>query len=180
MPKTIRLKELIPDFYSDVLEMNTLLNVEQFEIDDLTKIFENQQKNQFVMTADKRGIEVWESLVGITRNPYYDLETRRYDVLARLLPPKPLTIKYIRELIKTLNINAKLDVDVNNFHVNASMETTDPNAARRLQSLLRGLLPSNLTFTALNISTDSPYQENHAGIGSINAVSYTNKDKGDK
>ncbi|MDF7636917.1 DUF2313 domain-containing protein [Leuconostocaceae bacterium ESL0958] len=175
MSKLIRLKELMPDYYQGVLEMETLLRVEQFEIDNFVAVVERQANNQFVMTADKEGIAAWEQLVGIDIRPSFDLETRRYDVLARLLPPKPITIKYLREILDTLNINAHISFNPNKFHVDVDIVTTDPNAVRRLEKLLRGMLPSNLTFTAINSVLESKEGSVNAGMASIQAVKYTNK-----
>jgi len=147
MAELIRLKELMPDYYTNVLEMNKLLEVEQIVLDDFLRNVESQQKNQFVMTADEAGIRLWETVVGIDTDSSLDLETRRFNVLARLMPPKPVTKRYMKELLKLLNINAKLIVHVNDFHVDVQMETTDQQATLRLKSLLEGLLPANLTFT---------------------------------
>lgn len=175
MDKLIRLSELVPSYYADVLEMNTLIRVEQLQIDNLLDSISRHADNQFVMTSDKDGIAVWEDFVGINVRPTFDLETRKYDVLAKLLPPKPITIKYLRDVVSTLNINAGITVEPEKFHVTVKMYTTDPNAAKRLQKLLNGMLPSNMTFTALNYSVDTNTGENHAGIGALNAVKYTSK-----
>lgn len=175
MPKLLRLKELMPDYYDGVLEMNRLLQVEQFQIDEFNDMVERQAANQYVMTADRDGIAVWEQLVGIEVRPSFDLETRRYDVLARLLPPKPLTIRYLRSVLEGLNIRAKLSVDQSKLHVTVSMSTTDQNAAGRLQKLLNGMLPANMTFTALNNDVNTNVGEEYVGIGSHNSVKQTNK-----
>lgn len=175
MPKLIRLRELMPSYYEDVVEMNTLLRVEQFQIDDFNDMVERHAANQFVMTADREGIAVWEQLVGIDVRPSFDLETRRYDVLARLLPPKPLTIKYLRSVLDGLNIRAKIIVDQVKLHVTVSMMTTDQDASGRLQKLLNGMLPANMTFTALNNDIETSTGTEYVGVASHNAVQITNK-----
>ncbi|GAP04874.1 putative phage tail protein [Fructobacillus tropaeoli] len=175
MAKLIRLNELVPSYYTDVLEMNTLMRVEQLQIDNLLDSINHFAGNQFVMTSDKDGIAVWEEFVGINVRPTYDLETRKYDVLARLLPAKPITIRYLRDVISALNIDANITVDPAKFHVTVNLFTTDPNAAKRLQSLLNGMLPSNMTFTALNYNVATNEGEAHAAIGALNAVKYTSK-----
>lgn len=173
MAKLIRLKELMPDYYSGVLEMNTLLEVEQIVLDEFLMNIEAQQKNQFVMTADADGIQLWETVVGIQSDYSLDLETRRYNVLARLMPPKPITKRYMSELLELLNINAKLIVHADEFHVDVQMRTTDQQATIRLKNLLEGLLPANLTFTAMNVATDVQTGQASVGMGSLMSAGYT-------
>jgi Uncharacterized protein conserved in bacteria (DUF2313). len=167
MARLMRLRDLMPEYYGDVLEMNTLLSVEQFQIDDLSAAIDRQQANQFVMTADSDGIAVWESLVGISNYSNIDLETRRYNVLARLLPPKPITIKYLRELLKVLNINAVLSVDGPAFKVNVTINTSDTQATQRLQNLLSSLLPANMLFTSFNIHQEAQNGTIYTGAGAL-------------
>lgn len=173
MAKLIRLKDLMPNYYSNVLEMNTILEVEQFVLDELMMDIESQSKNQFVMTADDRGIQLWETVVGIKSDYSLDLETRRYNVLALLMPPKPITKRYMAELLELLNINAKLIVHPNEFHVDVQMETTDQQATIRLRNLLEGLLPANLTFTSMNISVSTQSGKTTTGIGALVSAGYT-------
>lgn len=155
MARIVRLIDLMPTYYDEVLEMNTILSVEQPILDELQKSIENQAANQFVMTSDEDGIAVWETLVGIKSDNSMDLESRRYDVLALILPANRITIRYLRELLKSLNINATLTVDGLNFKVNVDFYSTDMGASKRLTSLLRSLLPANLSFTAINSGESS-------------------------
>lgn len=177
MADLIRLKDLMPDYYTDVLEMNKLLEIEQFELDAFKILVEEQQRNQFVMTADERGILLWETFVGIKYDSTIDLESRRYNILARLMPPKPITIRYMRELLGLLNIDAKLIVDHLNYHVTVEMQTTDQQATIRLKQLLEGLLPANLTFTAMNISTNAESGASHVGMGALMSAQHVNTGK---
>ncbi|MEY4666127.1 putative phage tail protein [Weissella cibaria] len=174
MAKLIRLKELMPNYYSDVLEMNTLLEVEQYQLDEFEAAISRQQANQFVMTADTDGIAVWETLVGLNSSNSLDLETRRYNVLARMLPPKPVTIRYLRELLAMLNINAELTVNGPAFKVDVKINTTDTQATRRLNDLLSALLPANLKYTAFNIGQENQTGALHTGAGALVSVQTTN------
>lgn len=176
MAELIRLKDLMPNYYSNVLEMNTILEVEQFVLDELLTDIERQSKNQFVMTADDRGIQLWETVVGIKSDYSLDLETRRYNVLALLMPPKPITKRYMAELLQLLNINAELIVHPNEFHVDIQIETTDQQATIRLKNLLEGLLPANLTFTSMNVQSNVQSGSASAGMGALLSTGYTISD----
>lgn len=60
MNKSIRLKELVPEYYNDILDMEILIFAEQFVIDKLADQMALSQNNIFVMLADERGLSTWE------------------------------------------------------------------------------------------------------------------------
>ncbi|EJF33710.1 hypothetical protein JC2156_04200 [Weissella koreensis KCTC 3621] len=175
MPRLIRLIDLMPTYYDEVLEMNTILSVEQPILDELEVVMEEQAANQFVMTADEKGIGVWETLVGIKSDNSMDLESRRYNVLALILPANRITIRYLRKLLTSLNINANLTVDGPNFKVNVDFYSTDMGASKRLTSLLRALLPANLSFTAINSGESSENTTIYTGVAGMYSRINTNK-----
>jgi len=173
MARLVRLKDLMSEYYSGVLEMETLLEVEQYELDELQSAIDRQAGNQFVMTADADGIVAWESMVGIETLTSMDLETRRYNVLARLLPPKPMTITYLSELLEMLNINAKL-VKNGTFSFNVEFNATDDGAADRLNLLLKQIMPANLVFNTINKVASTKQGTAYLGAGSLKEIERTN------
>lgn len=179
MARLMRLFDLMPTYYDEVLEMNTILSVEQPVLDELQAVTEKQAANQFVMTADEEGIAVWETLVGIKSDNSMDLESRRYNVLALILPAHRITIRYLRELLKSLNINAVLTVDGPNFKVDVDFYSTDMGASKRLTSLLRALLPANLSFTAINSGESSTNQTVYTGMAGMYSRINNNKEEND-
>ncbi len=161
----------MPSYYDNVLEMETLLSAEQFVIDDLTDQIEKHQNNLFVMLADEKGLTVWEKSMNII--PSAEIEDRRLAIIQRLLPPKPITKRYMNELLTLLNIDAKLTV--NDFHVSISIETTDNNAINRLNDILRRYLPANLTYTSLNLVSTSTSGKTMIGTGKSFGKTIANK-----
>lgn len=106
MANLIRLRDLLPDYYTGVYDMEVIVNVEQPLLDNFQVIIDQTRDNHYAAVANEDGISMFESLLGITNVTGKDLETRRYNVIVQLLPPKPVTITYMRELLETLNINA--------------------------------------------------------------------------
>ncbi|WP_285118594.1 putative phage tail protein, partial [Lactococcus petauri] len=92
--KTIRLTDLIPQpFYNDVYEMALLMKVQQYQLDDLQEAINQAQDNFFPIVANEEGLAIFEKMLGITGVVGLDIETRRYNVIARMLPPRPITLK---------------------------------------------------------------------------------------
>jgi len=173
MIRTIRLKDLLPDYYEGIAEMEALLTVEQYQIDEFAEALDAANNNLFVMIADSEGLSVWETLLGIT--PVQDLDARRMAVIMKLLPPRPITIKYLREIIDLLNINAELVVNGAAFHVYVIAHTTASDATDRLNRLLAHYLPANLTYTAMNVGKTSTVGQVNIGTGRALGVKIRNR-----
>jgi hypothetical protein len=154
----------MPDFYNGVREMNTLLTAEQFVIDALQDGMDRANNNVFVMLADSDGLKVWEKSLGLVS--IGDLETRRMKVLMRILPPKPLTLRYLRETIALLKINATISIDYAARKVDVTAGTTDSDAMNRLNYILHTWLPANMNFTSFNLVKTSTSGTAYVGTAS--------------
>ncbi len=175
MANLIRLRDLLPDYYTGVYDMEVIVNVEQPLLDNFQVIIDQTRDNHYAAVANEDGISMFESLLGITNVTGKDLETRRYNVIVQLLPPKPVTITYMRELLETLNINASLKVDLPNFHVDVEAHTSDNTAMQRLTVILKRLLPANMTFTAFQFETTSTTGQLSTGTDTLYSTTISNK-----
>jgi hypothetical protein len=175
MSDLMRLDDLVPDYYEGIFDMDVIMQVEQPILDDLQALIDQTRDNQFAILADEQGISIFESMLGITGVAGQDLETRRYNVILQLLPPKPVTMAYMRDLIAALNIDAELIVDGANFHVEVEAHTTDNNAMNRLSTLLNKFLPANLTFTTFNLQTTSTVGTALNGTDALYSTNISNK-----
>lgn len=170
----IRLADLLPQpFYQNVHEMALLMQVEQYQLDALQKAMDKAQNNFYACVADEDGLVVFEQILGISGGAYLDLEARRYNVIARLLPPKPMTLRSFNELLQTLNIDAKISVE--EFKVIATISTTDSQALKRLNRLMKVYLPANLVFQTMNIVATSTAGQTKHGTGQLLATKVTSK-----
>ncbi len=170
----IRLVDLLPQpYYQDVYEMVLLMQVEQYQLDDLQMAIDKAQNNFYAILADEDGLKIFEQMLGITGTAYSDLEARRYNVIKMLLPPKPITLRSFNEILQTLNIDAK--ISVSDFNVTVKTNTTDSQALKRLNSLMKSHLPANLTFQAMNIVSSSTPAPSKHGTGALLATKITSK-----
>ncbi|WP_203638872.1 putative phage tail protein [Levilactobacillus wangkuiensis] len=144
----LNLKDYLPSYYDGVREMQRLMEVEQKMGDRFGDSEERLLMNQFVMQADSEGLALFEYQLGIPTDYTKSLESRQYDVLMRILPPRPITIRYFQELIQSLDISAVVDVDHIRSHVDTMSEAHDitPEQIKRLRYLLNVYLPVNMTY----------------------------------
>ena len=150
----------LPDYYNDVYEMQAIMNAQGDVLDKAESEQLRLLLNQFVTQTDAKGIAVFEDQVGIKPAPSDDLETRQNKVLMRLLPPRPITIGYLRDLFVTLKIPATITVMQRDAIVEAKSAEINSSQIENIKYLLNIYLPANMIYeirVALNraeISSD--------------------------
>ncbi|KRM69215.1 hypothetical protein FD06_GL000274 [Apilactobacillus ozensis DSM 23829 = JCM 17196] len=160
------LKNNLPDYYDDVVEMNVIINAEQPIYDDKADYVDNIFANLFVKTADSQGLSILEHEYSLRVDRDADLDTRRYNILLRLLPPHPITLRYFKQLLSSFNIPVRLDVDSVKSLANAIDDTNSlrDDQIYRLRYLMNKMLPARL---AKQISLlDKAKSYHHESIGS--------------
>ncbi|WEV51683.1 DUF2313 domain-containing protein [Lactobacillus sp. ESL0731] len=140
------LMNYLPDYYQDVYEMQAIMHAHGQVLDE----FESKQirtlLNQFVTQTDSRGIAVFENQVGVQPSPGDDLVTRQNRVLMHLLPPRPITIRYLRELFKTLKIPINITIDRQNVIVEGTSSSINNTQIDDIRYILNVYLPANMLY----------------------------------
>lgn len=165
----LKLQDYKPDWYDGILEMDALLNAEQPAFDKFDDGAYRLLLNHFVMRSDSDGLSVFEFELGITTDLSRSLESRRYDILMRLLPPHPITFKYLKELIQSFQIPAEVQRDVLEetlTTVSQRSEISD-DQVERLRYLLNVYSPANMVLEIQLHSQASSNQHCYIGVGSF-------------
>lgn len=168
----VKLQDYLPDYYDNVYEMQELVAAEQVNFSDFDDLILRTLLNQFVIQADLQGISIYEDQLGINPNPNDSLETRRYNVLMRMLPPKPITLKYFKELLHTLDIPASVDVEyaVRNVIAKAKRSEISKDQIKRLKYLLNVYLPANLTFQIITTAETETELKMFVGVATNSEI----------
>ncbi|MCT6888796.1 MAG: YmfQ family protein [Lactobacillus sp.] len=140
------LMDYLPDYYNDVYEMQAIMNAQGEVLDKAESEQFRLLLNQFVTQTDAKGISVFEDQVGIKPAPSDNLETRQNKVLMRLLPPRPITIGYLRDLFATLKIPATITVIERDAIVEAKSAEINSNQIENIKYLLNIYLPANMIY----------------------------------
>jgi len=154
------LMNYLPDYYNDVYEMQAIVHAQGNVLDKSESEQFRLLLNQFVTQTDAKGISVFEDQVGIKPAPNDDLATRQNKVLMRLLPPRPITIDYLRDLFASLKIPATITVIERDAIVEAKSAEINSSQIENIRYLLNIYLPANMIYeirVALNkaeISSD--------------------------
>ena len=142
------LMDYLPDYYDGVYEMEAIMHAQGDVLDRAESEQFRLLLNQFVTQTDAKGISVFEDQVGIKPAPSDDLVTRQNKVLMRLLPPRPITIGYLRDLFATLKIPATITVEHSKRDaiVEAKSTEIDSSQIENIKYLLNIYLPANMIY----------------------------------
>lgn len=138
----------LPDYYDDVYEMKAIMHAQGGVLDELEAKQVRLLLNQFVTQTDAQGIAVFEDQVGIKPAPSDNLQMRQNKVLMRLLPPRPITIRYMRELFATLKIPATIRRDYPKRDAIVEAKSADITSKQidSVKYLLNIYLPANMVY----------------------------------
>lgn len=138
----------LPDYYNDVYEMEAIMHTQGGALDRAESEQLRLLLNQFVTQTDAKGIAVFEDQVGIKPASSDTLQMRQNKVLMRLLPPRPITIRYMRELFSTLKIPAtiKIDYPKRDAVVEAKSVEITGKQIDNVKYLLNVYLPANIIY----------------------------------
>lgn len=168
--------DYLPDYYDGVYEMEAIMHAQGGVLDEMEAQQLRLLLNQFVTQTDAKGIAVFENQVGITPAPSDNLQTRQNKVLMRLLPPRPITIRYMKVLFATLNIPATIRVDYSNRNaiVEANRTAITEKQIDNVKYLLNIYLPANMIYEIRVALSNIEITHNlRVGIGTLTQVAAT-------
>lgn len=168
----MKLIDYMPEYYEGVKEMVELLNSEQPTFDKQVDLMTRLLLNGFVMKADSQGLAIMEYELKIPTDLSKSLENRRYDILMRILPPHPITIKYFRELLKSFEISVDVEVDAVKDVLQAIGKYDDISKDQmdRLKYLLNVYVPANIDWSILTTADADSQLSLFVGVGATYSV----------
>lgn len=144
----VKLNQYLPNYYDGVYEMQELTKSEQNGFDDFDDEVNRWLLNQFVTQADSDGLSIFENQLKIETDLSKSLESRRYDILIRMLPPHPITFRYFQDLITSFDIKATLkrDVFVQLIRAFTYRDEVSDEQLERLKYLMNVYVPANMVY----------------------------------
>lgn len=148
------LSKYYPHIYKNILETDKLIDAENKLFNEANTLTLEVENNQFVLTADAKGLTIYERMLNIIANPVTDtIQFRRERIINRLSTAPPYTLKHLRNVLdQLLGVgNYEIDLIYNDYQFNI---TTYIGVYGKLDEMLRTLfaiLPVNLNKTILNI-----------------------------
>ena len=117
------LKKYLPSLYRENKEMEGLMNAEQSIYDEAETDIKFAFSRQFVVTADEKGVEQYEKILGIMPTATDSLEFRKRHVITRLSTTPPYTLNYLKQQLTMIfgadNFNAWVDYGKRELYVDS-------------------------------------------------------------
>ena len=145
----MKLKDYVPHIYKYNLEMNTLIEVEENEIENVKSSIRISFLNTFANTANEEGIQQFEKLLGILSSTGDKLQFRKERVLNRLSSKPPFTEKYLQNLMNTIigEGNWEYNINYNNYSLVIRSLKPGDKWLYELTKTLESIIPVNIDWT---------------------------------
>lgn len=145
----------LPSFMQEYREIAAALNAENPEFDLILRRAENALDNEYITTADEKGIKRFEKLLGILPEEDDTLESRREKVLALWFVSLPYTM---RMLIKRLTLMCGADgftveTDFEGYGISVITHFRVYSQLLQLRKLLGEMIPANMVIGSGNTVT---------------------------
>nr|DAS58304.1 MAG TPA: tail protein [Caudoviricetes sp.] len=125
--RKVDLAKYVPRYYNGILEIDTIIDTENKEFEEMGIMFRKAICNQFIALADEDGIYAYEVVFGIESNPATEtLEGRRQRLLNRASVVPYYTTMFLRsrldEMIGAGNYTLTIDYDTYTMTLESSAE----------------------------------------------------------
>lgn len=128
--------------------MEGLMNAEQPIYDEAETDTKFAFSRQFVVTADEKGVEQYEKILGIMPTATDSLEFRKRRVIIRLSTTPPYTLNYLKQQLTTIfgagNFNAWVDYGKRELYVDSFINNI--SLFFELETFIAKVKPANMIY----------------------------------
>ncbi|MFR3566421.1 MAG: putative phage tail protein [Paraclostridium sordellii] len=144
----INIKNYFPTLYNDILEIDTLVKIENDLFENLNTEFEKAIKNEYVITADKETIKKYEILLRINDGDNKELSFRRQRILNRLAMNMPFTLRALKQKLDELigKGNYNIFVDPGKFTLYIESKILNQTWFNETYITINKMKPANIVF----------------------------------
>jgi len=142
----INIREKFPNYYDNVLEIDTLSEAEQQLLSQLRDELYSLINNQWVLTADLSGISRYEKMLNIVPSAEDSEDFRRDRILNRLNQVSPYTITY---LVRWLNVylgekKYEIEMEYGEYLLTLTVHIGEYGKLDELIKTLTDIVPANI------------------------------------
>lgn len=171
----IDLRIYLPDIYDDVLEMQALMDTENYAFNELVEIVKDVQSDQYILTATERGILELEKMLGIGAFPDDSIEFRKERLINRLAKNQVYTLKALKQRLDNVLVVGSYVITVHHiphsysFHVAFSIG--EYGKIQEVRNTIVELIPANMRLFFYNgLTTENSAPIRTASVLTIGMV----------
>lgn len=141
----------LPRFLLDYREIGAVIGAEEPEFKQLWDAAGSALYNQFIGSADEKGIDRFEKLLGNLSESGKPLEERRARALSKWLVKLPYTFGAFRERVSALcGEDFTLLYDPRNYSLKLNVHLREYGRFAEIKRLVLDMLPANIYCNAIN------------------------------
>lgn len=148
MDKKSDILKYLPSVIQDLKEFKNIAEVENPEIDLVSKAIEDVMNNQFVNDSTENGVKRWESILKIYPKGSDSLDVRKFRIIARLNEQLPYTMTTLENQL--LNLCGKdgyyVELKNNEYILSVKINLVAKKKFEEVDELLKRVVPANLVI----------------------------------
>lgn len=146
MDRTIDLKSYLPLYVQEYLQIQSIMDAEEPEIQKAMDDSETIKDNLFIASTNEDGIKRFEKMLGLKPSKEDTLQARCARVMARYTTTATYTM---RGLIERLNAicgaeNYTLEFDPNKYQINIAFSLRVKDMMNAIDSMMFDMIPANM------------------------------------
>lgn len=174
-----------PEFTKGNNAFNKLYKVQAKEIETFNENINKVVDNNFIKTADLKGVRKYENIYKVKANANMSLEERRKVILDKILYKPPFTRQQLHEILVNLWGEGNFDFGINydEYIIYLDVNTDKPNYYIKFKEQLRKIIPSNMylgfaiQYTYLYLRNNFTYNQlNQSGLTYFELSQYSYND----
>ncbi|WP_010054765.1 putative phage tail protein [Carnobacterium maltaromaticum] len=151
------LDKLIPDYYQNNMEMNTLVRVENGLFENLKNEIQHVQDNQYILTCDENTLIHFEDILKIKGNFQVEtLDFRRLRIINRINTRPPFTLDFL--MLKLDEIygreNYQVFVDYSNYTLYIESSHSTAEWYKETKFTVNRVKPANIRYVHVPVLID--------------------------
>lgn len=142
------IREYVPAIYKDVVEMETLVEVNDELLDLEEGFIDDLESSQFINKAPEHAIAEYERLLKILPKTTDSIEFRRLRIINRLSMTPPFSLPYLREKLDSIIGKGKYTcyIDYNEYTLYVESSANNQFWADEIYITINKLKPANIVF----------------------------------
>ncbi len=141
-----KLHEHLPDFIADIYDIDSLLNTEQVEVEELYNARYELLDDIFVNTARDYGLKRFEKIYGLNSNDSMSVEERRFNIKTAMTDKLPATKNYLIDSLKRIcgEDGCSVTVDNTNYTISINLVLPSESTERIVREFIQKVIPANM------------------------------------
>lgn len=152
------LKELIPDYYKNIYEMDKLEESERWLFENVRMNTQRVQENATIMLCDEPSLRLYEDMLRIVADPISEsMEFRRLRVINRINSRPPFTLKFLIEKLNDIfganNYELRIDYDHYTLYIESAVSSF--SWYQEVNHTLNTIKPTNIVYVQVPLLSEN-------------------------